>query len=99
LVEIACFSDKGIFVPAGIVTIFGSEAVVGAGLGATAAGAAAAGSARAVVDCGAASCPSDIPEISNRANTNRITTSEGESSPAPHQPENTMQPRPFSASF
>src|SRR5271167_2854344 len=72
LVEIACFSNKGILVPAGIVIAFGSEAAAGAGFAAApAAGAelAAGGSGF----CASAVCPNAIPDNSKNTHAPRIT--------------------------
>jgi hypothetical protein len=63
LVEIACFSDSGILVPAGIVNAFGSEV-------------AAAGTAVAAASCGfgvSAACPNAIPDNSKKVHAPRIS--------------------------
>jgi hypothetical protein len=94
LVEIACFSDNGIFVPVGIVTTLGSAA--GAGLG-VAAGVELAGvelAAGAELTAGAelgvalsgfgasAACPNAIPEIRTTIHNPRICTSTGKTLPS-----------------
>jgi hypothetical protein len=71
LVEIACFNNKGILVPAGIVTTLGSEAAAGAGLEA----AAGAEPAAASGFCVSAACPNAIPESTRTVKSPRIATS------------------------
>jgi hypothetical protein len=73
LVEIACFSERGILVPAGIVTAFGS----GTGAGAELADSAVFGVSDpgAGVAAGVASCASDIPTSNKTVERARIATS------------------------
>src|SRR5271154_370610 len=64
----ACFSDSGILVPAGIVSAFGSVAAAGAGV------AAGAALASALSLCGvSAACPNAIPDNSKKVHAPRIT--------------------------
>jgi hypothetical protein len=74
LVEIACFSNKGILAPAGIVTTFGSAAD-GKELAATAfadAGFVASVWLAEFAAAGAAFCPNAIPEIRTTVKKTRI---------------------------
>src|SRR5271156_1699649 len=70
----ACARDKGIFVPAGIVITFSSEAAAVAGPGATAAELAGALSGF----CTSAACPKAIPEIRRTVKSPRIGTSKSQ---------------------
>jgi hypothetical protein len=70
LVEIACFSDKGIFVPAGIVTTFGSTATA---VGVVVTAAAGAEPAAALSAFGvSAACPNAIPDNNKKVHALRI---------------------------
>src|SRR5580700_9981653 len=71
----ACARDKGIFVPAGIVITFRSEAAAVVGLGATTAAELAAALSGF---CTSAACPNAIPEIRTTVKSPRIGTSKSQ---------------------